>query len=337
MLADDLQLLDKDRITESTLGTALFKKFAKKPAYKEYTFKQLYRAYILAYLVRLWDNYYYLSLHTGMRANKLEGLSKDLLPANFMETRLYDTLLKIEVAIDSKPQFKGKYSIVRYLTQAFRNHLYNVHDSYKHITLGALYNPSIVKSYYALSQGLQDQTIHRDELDLMGDPVTLALVNYHYYLDTNREPELVRSFIESARGNHSREKIKALIDACMALDSNSLLMYLLANIGLTIEGFSFSYADNYLLSRHLINEAPLDVKNYAMSYAVTGSYKKESDYFICLHLATIGMYDKLFNVQLAKQLKCKAVDKDMLKEYKKIGIATDKVDRINLSYLNYKK
>ena len=75
----------------------------------------------------------------------------------------------------------------------------------------------------------------------------------------------------------------------------------------------------------------------AMSYAVTGSYKKESDYFICLHLATIGMYDRLFNVQLAKQLDCKAVDKDMLKEYKKIGISIDKVDRINLSYLNYNK
>ena len=68
MLADDLQLLDKDRIDESTLGAALFKKFAKKPAYKKYTFKQLYRAYILAYLVRLWDNYYYLSLHYCIRA-----------------------------------------------------------------------------------------------------------------------------------------------------------------------------------------------------------------------------------------------------------------------------
>ena len=336
-LRDDLKAINKSSnvLNKNNLGLSFFTQLATNKKY-HYKPETLYRAYILSYIAKLWDNFFYICTNASIKHTKIKGLGTGLLDSKYLSSALYFDFVKLEDFLEAN--YFSRYSGVRYLTQAYTNYRFNKKEHYRFIPSYSLFSDKARQSYLALSKGLSDGSIKQDNLAFMSDPVTVALMNYYYDLDKPYDKHIYADFKTSLDSSYEKEAVSALIKPIELIKSKSVMMYTIANIGLTLQDFSFSYADNFLISYKVSNFADDQLCYFSDNYLVSGNYNEDAyPYNVTIALSRLFSLKDLLTVCANKRLGCSPIDDSGLDKLRGLGVELDKMNRINLSYLNYSK
>lgn len=323
-LYNDLAILNTDvKINEKTIGLALFENLRSNPIFNNYQATTLYRAYIMEYVILLWDNAYTLLINKNTSNLKLKGITESLLGSDFIHSSGYKKLIELELFLENN--YFDRYALNRYLTQAFSNYLFNKQEHYTHISLDRIYSNKIRKQYLEISQGLADKTVYKDNLSFTEDPVTMALINYYYYLDKNKYYNLVNTFKLSLATCLDKD-IKCYFNKIEAIDDKSLMMHYINTIGIIKDSFTVSYGNNLLINQDILTYSDTSKQMQADNYLI-GGQECSTAVTITLALSRLGTYHKLLTVVCKKQLGCLPITKKQLNEYKEIGFNISDISR----------
>lgn len=329
LMADLKSLSDNASINEYSIGLPFFKSLQKnRSLFNNYSPITLYRAYIMEYIILLWDNTYYLLINNGARSTKLRGISDNLLGQNFINSSGYVQLVKLQDFLEHN--YFDRYSLIRYLTQAWSNYLFNKEERYRYIHLDRIYSSKVKQQYLELSQGLVDDTIKEDNLSFANDPVTIALLNYYYYLDEFRYNKIVDSF-ELSLFTSLDDKLADKYGTIKNTEDKALIMGFINAVGIQRESFTTSYGNNLLLNQNIMTFEDIDLQCKADRYLANGNkFETDLPITITLSLSRLGLYKKLLNTICSKQLGCRPLDKEELKKYKQLGLQIDTINSIRL-------
>lgn len=316
LMSDLAHINNINNLTKETLSFDYFKNLAKKSVFKDYKPETLYRAYILEYILLLWDNTYLVLINKNNRNLKLRGISEHILGNTFINSNGYHKLIKLEYFIENN--YFSKYAVIRYLTQAWGNYLYTKTTHYTYIPLNKVYADKVQKQYLALSKGLTDKVVYQDNLSFTDDPVTIALLNYYYYLDTDRSTDLINSF-ELSLTNSLDKIIKEEYNILRKNKDITMLLNFINIVGREKESFTASYADTLLLNQNTMTFDNMEIQTKANDYLATTSEECNPMQAITLSLSRLGMFKEILKVACKKRLGCNPLDSTRLDKYKQLG------------------
>lgn len=321
------------KVEENNIGLNFFENLKKsKPIFYKYSAQTLYRAYLMEYIIILWDNDYYILINHVNNSHaefktKLRGISEDLLSSSFLNSTGYRKLVELQYFLENN--YFERYSLIRYLTQAWSNYLYNKQYHYRYIPLNRIYSDKVKKQYLELSQGLADKTVYSDNLSFTDDPVTIALLNYYYYLDRDNYSNLVNSF-EASLKTALDDKLVNNYKKIKATKDKGLIMHYINSVGIQRESFTASYGDTLILNQDIMNFKDTDLQCSAFDYIATGNSNCSIPVIINLALSKAGLYHKLFRAFCTKSLECKPLNINQLNKYKQLGFTVDKINRVHV-------
>lgn len=328
-LHQDIVLLNEaTAINENNIGLAFFENLKEtKPIFYRYQAKTLYRAYIMEYLILLWDNAYYLLINTSKQSARLRGISEDLLGGDFLNSTGYRKLVEVEDFLEHN--YFSRYALIRYLTQAWTNYLYNKQEHYRYIPLNRIYNKKVRQQYLELSKGLADHTVLEDNLSFTDDPATIAILNYYYFLDDDKSGALIKSF-ELSLSTSLSEEIEQGYQKVKATDNKSLLMHYINAVGIQEESFTASYGDNLILNRDVMQFKDSYLQEQANNYLANGNSKEICSVPVTLtiSISRFGLYYKLLGIICKKLLGCSPLTIKQLNKYKQLGFRVNSFNKV---------
>lgn len=320
-------LYSNTNITDSKIGLAFFDKLRTRPTFKKYSAVTLYRAYILEYIILLWDNTYYTLINTNMKNGKLRGITNNLLGNGFINSVGYSKLVELQCFLEHN--YFSRYSVIRYLTQAWSNYLFNKHTHYYFMPLNRIYSDKVKKQYLEISQGLADETVYYDNLSFTDDPVTIALLNFYYYLDTDKSKDVLNTF-ERALSEDIDYDLKEEYKKVRATRDKSLILHYICSVGMQKQSYSVSYGDNLMLNQDVMAFTNSSIQTKANDYLSTNIPICSLPVSITLAISRVGFYHTLLRVVCEKQLGCEPITIEQLDKYKQIGIKVDSINKIKV-------
>lgn len=328
-LSSEINALNSN-ITADNIGLGFFESLKKsKPIFHAYSAVTLYRAYIMEYIILLWDNTYSLLINNTARSLKLREIGTDnLLGKEFINSTGYRRLVELQYFLEHN--YFNRYSLIRYLTQAWANYLFNKQEHYPFIPLGRIYSDKVKHQYLELSKGLADKTVYQDNLSFTDDPLTIALLNYYYYLDTDKSPQLVKSFELSLKTSLD-ESVAAGYRKVLNTKDSTLIMHYINSVGLQRESFTASYGDTLLLNKDIMMFSDISLQERANNYLASGGYEQTSiPVTITLSISRLSFYSKLLNVICKKQLNCNPMSSKEVAIYRKLGFKVSNTSRVDV-------
>jgi hypothetical protein len=314
---NELSLIsNKDKVSNA-ISSNTFNTIKKRNTFfNKYSVKTLYRAYILEYIILLWDNTYSILINNKSRTPKLRGLNTKFLGKDFIYSSGYKRLVELQFFLENN--YFNKYAVIRYLTQAWSNYLYNKGEHYTYIPLSRIYSDKVKLQYLELSKSIKDKTIYQDNLSFTNDPVTLALLNYYYYLDINRHDAIVNSF-EQSLASCLNDAIRLQYQLVKKENDKALLLHYIMSVGMQKDLFSVNYGYNLILNQNILAFADLNRQIEANNYLVLGK-DCDTDITVTLSLSRFDFYKNILSLMCKQQLSCLPISVDKLKFYSKLGL-----------------
>lgn len=328
-LHSEINALNKT-ITVNNIGLGFFESLKKsKPIFNTYSAVTLYRAYIMEYIILLWDNTYALLINNTTRSLKLREIgSNKLLGKEFINSTGYRRLVELQYFLENN--YFERYSLIRYLTQAWANYLFNKQEHYPFIPLSRIYSDKVKRQYLELSKGLADKTVYQDNLSFTDDPLTIALLNYYYYLDTDKSSQLISSF-EKALSTSLDASIAQGYHKISNTNDKTLKMHYINSVGLQKDSFTASYGNTLLLNKDIMSFSNIGLQEQANNYLANGDYEQCSiPITITLAISRLDFYNKLLTVICKKQLNCNPMSNDKVVEYRKLGFRVENTNRVDI-------
>lgn len=331
-LQDDLEGVNNYAgFNKGNIGLAYFDKLRAKPFFCNYAASTLYRAYIMEYLILLWDNTYYLLINRNSKRPKLHGVTNEILGAKFLKSGGYKRLVELQYFLENN--YFSRYALNRYLTQAWTNYLFNKQISYRFIPLNRIYASKVKKQYLELSEGLADETVYMDNLSFTNDPVTIALLNYYYYLDRDNYKNLISAFESTLSSNFNIDMLKKYY-AIKDTRDMALILYFIFTVGNQYEPYTVSYGDNLLLKQDI--KVFLD-SNQQQEANISLVEDCDTATTITLALSRKGTFKEILHVICKKQLGCNPITQKQISQLKSMGYRINDINDIRVSISNYDK
>lgn len=331
---DIVSLRESTTVNENNIGLAFFENLKKtKPIFYKYQAETLYRAYLMEYIILLWDNAYYLLINNSNRSIKLRGISNDLLGTDFLNSTGYRKLVETEDFLEHN--YFSRYSLIRYLTQAWTNYLYNKQEHYRYIPLNRIYGDKVKSQYLELSQGLADYTVFEDNLSFTDDPATIAILNYYYFLDNDMSADLIKSF-EVSLSTSLNEDVERGYKKVKATKDKALIMHYINAVGIQEESFTASYGDNLVLNRDVMHFNNSSLQELANNYLANGNENSICSVPVTLtiSISRFGLYYKLLGIISRKLLGCSPLIKRQLNKYKELGFTVSNINKVYVGSSN---
>ncbi|QHJ85486.1 MAG: hypothetical protein [Bacteriophage sp.] len=317
-------------MNEQNIGLAYFEKLKMaKPIFRSYKPETLYRAYIMEYIILLWDNAYYFAINTVTNRTKVRGINEELLGKEFIDSVGYAKLVALQDYLENT--YFTRYSLIRYLTQAWSNYLFNKYERYRYIPLNRIYSDKVKAQYYELSKGLFDKTVRYDNLSFTTDPVTIALLNYYYYLDESKYADMVQSFELSLTTAYD-DKLESQYNKVKETNNKAMIINFINAVGLNRDVFTASYGDTLILNNEIMTFNGNDIlQQQANNYLASGGHAR-TDLItnLTLALSNFGTYDKLLRVLCKNRLECSPLTDANIKNYRELGFNISNIKSLNL-------